>query len=45
VGDVVLLKMSLMKGIVHFGIKGKLNLRYIGPYLITARVGCLAYRL
>jgi hypothetical protein len=43
VGDEVLLKMSPTKGIVHFGIKGKLSPRYIGPYLITARVGSLAY--
>jgi hypothetical protein len=45
VGDEVLLKVSLTKGIVRFGIKGKLSPRYIGPYLITARVGSLAYRL
>jgi hypothetical protein len=45
VGDEVLLKVSLIKGIVHFGIKGKPSPRYIGPYLITARVGSLAYRL
>jgi hypothetical protein len=45
VGDEVLLKVSPTKGIVHFGIKGKLSPRYIGPYLITARVGSLAYRL
>jgi hypothetical protein len=45
VGDEVLLKVSLTKGIIRFGIKGKLSLRYIGPYLITARVGSLAYRL
>jgi hypothetical protein len=45
VGDEVLLKVSPTKGIVRFGIKGKLSPRYIGPYLITARVGSLAYRL
>jgi hypothetical protein len=45
VGDEVLLKVSPTKGIVRFGIKGKLSHRYIGPYLITARVGSLAYRL
>jgi hypothetical protein len=51
VGDEVLLKVSptkgivrfgmvsLTKGIVRFGIKGKLSPRYIGPYLITTRVG------
>jgi hypothetical protein len=45
VGDEVLLKVSPTKGIVHFDIKGKLSPRYIGPYLITTRVGFLAYRL
>jgi hypothetical protein len=45
VGDEVLLKVSPTKGIVHFGIKGKLGPRYIGPYLITARVSFLAYHL
>jgi hypothetical protein len=45
VGDEVLLKVSPTKGIVHFGIKGKLSPRYIGPYLIIAQVGSLAYRL
>jgi hypothetical protein len=45
VGDEVLLKVSPTKGIVHFDIKGKLSPRYIGPYLITAQVGSLAYRL
>jgi hypothetical protein len=45
VGDEVLLKVSPIKRIVHFGIKGKLSPGYIGPYLITARVGSLAYRL
>jgi hypothetical protein len=45
VGDKVLLKVSPTKGIVRFSIKGKLSPRYIGPYLITARVGSIAYRL
>jgi hypothetical protein len=39
----VLLKVSPTKGIVRFGIKGKLSPKYIGPYLI--RVGSLLYRL
>ena len=37
--------MSPTKGVVHFGIRGKLSPRYIGPYMITARVGALAYHL
>jgi hypothetical protein len=45
VGDKVLFKVSPTKGIIRFGIKGKISPRYIGPYLIRARVGSLAYRL
>jgi hypothetical protein len=44
-GDEVLLKVSSTKGIVHFGIKGKLSPRYIGLYLITTQVGSLAFQL
>ena len=45
VGDEVLLKVSPTKGVVHFGTRGKLSSRYIGPYMITTRVGALAYCL
>lgn len=45
VGDQVLLKVSPTKGVVRFGTKGKLSLRYIGPFSIVERVGILAYRL
>jgi hypothetical protein len=45
VGDKVLFKVSPTKGIIRFGIKGKISPIYIGPYLIRARVGSLAYRL
>ena len=37
--------MSLTKGVVCFGTRGNLSPRYIGPYMITARVGALGYRL
>ncbi|KAM2013587.1 hypothetical protein ACFX1T_025281 [Malus domestica] len=45
VGDWVFLKLSPWKGVVWFGKKGKLNPRYIGPYIIIERVGEVAYRL
>jgi hypothetical protein len=45
VGDEVLLKVYSTKEIIHFGIKGKLRPRYIGPNLIATRVGFLTYRL
>nr|GEX70235.1 putative reverse transcriptase domain-containing protein [Tanacetum cinerariifolium] len=32
VGDRVMLKVSPWKGVVRFGKRGKLNLRYIGPF-------------
>ena len=39
------LKVSPMKGVMRFGKKGKLALRYIGPFEIRSRVGEVAYRL
>ncbi|GJW38264.1 putative reverse transcriptase domain-containing protein [Tanacetum coccineum] len=32
VGDRVMLKVSPWKGVVHFGKRGKLNPRYVGPF-------------
>jgi hypothetical protein len=43
VGDYVYLKVSPMKGISRFGVKGKLALRYIGPFPILERYGPVAY--
>ena len=39
------LKVSPWKGILRFGKKEKLSLRYIGPYEIIEKVRPLAYRL
>ncbi|GJX25250.1 hypothetical protein Tco_0231546 [Tanacetum coccineum] len=45
VGEYVLLKVSHWKGVVCFGKKGKLALRFVGPFEITERIGPVAYRL
>ncbi|GJY20926.1 hypothetical protein Tco_0393492 [Tanacetum coccineum] len=45
VGDRVLLKVTPWKGVVHFGKKGKLALRYVGPFEILERIGLVANRL
>nr|GEY54649.1 hypothetical protein [Tanacetum cinerariifolium] len=45
VGDRVLLKVSLLKGVVRFGKKGKLEPRYVGSFEIVECVGKVAYRL
>jgi hypothetical protein len=45
VGDFVYLKVSPMKGVTHFGIKGKLAPRYVGPFKILAQCGSVAYKV
>ncbi|GJW87270.1 putative reverse transcriptase domain-containing protein [Tanacetum coccineum] len=45
VGDQVLLKVSPWKGVVHFGKKGKLAPRYVGPFEILEMIGPIAYHL
>jgi len=43
VGD-LMLKVSPMKGVKHFGKKGKVTQRHIGPFKIIKRVRAILYR-
>ncbi|WVZ63716.1 hypothetical protein U9M48_013324 [Paspalum notatum var. saurae] len=44
-GDHVYLRVSPMKGVHRFGVKGKLAPRYVGPFKISENRGPVAYRL
>ena len=44
-GDYVYLKVSPMRGIKRFKVKGKLAPRYIGPFPILERRGEVVYQL
>jgi hypothetical protein len=44
-GDFVYLKVSPMRGVKRFQVKGKLAPRFVGPYPIIGRIGPAAYRL
>jgi hypothetical protein len=41
----VYLRVSPTRGVKGFGIKGKLVPYYIGPFLVLARLGNVAYHL
>jgi hypothetical protein len=45
VGDFVYLKVSPIRGVRRFGVKGKLAPRYVGPYQILAKRREVAYQL
>jgi hypothetical protein len=43
IGDFVYLKVSPMRGTHRFKVKGKLALRYVGPFKIIDHKGEVAY--
>jgi hypothetical protein len=45
VADHVYLRVSPLKGVKGFGMKGKLAPRYIGPFPIVGKCGTVAYKL
>ena len=45
VGDYAYLRVSPMKGVQRFGVRGKLAPRYVGPFPIIERCGPVAYRV
>jgi len=44
-GDKVFLKVSPVKGVRRFNVKGKLSPRFVGPYDIIEKINPVAYRL
>ena len=44
-GDIVFLKVAPMKEVMKFGKKGKLSLRFVGPFEILERVNDFAYQV
>ena len=45
VGDRAYLRVSPLRGVKRFGVKGKLAPRFVGPYRILERMGEVAYKL
>jgi hypothetical protein len=45
VGDMVYLRVSPMKGVHRFGVKGKLSPRYTGPFKILSQTRGVAFEL
>ena len=44
-GDRAYLRVSPLRGVKHFGVKGKLAPCVVGPYKVLERTGEVAYKL
>ena len=45
VGDRAYLRVSPLRGVKRFGVKGKLAPHFVGPYKVVGRMGEVAYKL
>ncbi|XP_020086740.1 uncharacterized protein LOC109709080 [Ananas comosus] len=45
VGDRVFVKVSPMRGVRHFGVRGKLSPRYVGPFEVLERIDAVVYKV
>nr|GEY62252.1 putative reverse transcriptase domain-containing protein [Tanacetum cinerariifolium] len=45
VSDMAMLKVSPSKGMTHFGKRGKLSPRYVGPFNIIYKISPVVYKL
>ena len=45
IGDRVYLRVSPLRGVMRFGVKGKLAPRFVGPYKVLEHMGEVAYKL
>ena len=45
VGDRAYLRVSPLRGVKRFGVKGKLAPRFVGPYRVFGHMGEVAYKL
>ena len=45
IGDRACLRVSPLRGVKLFGVKGKLAPRFVGPYRVLEHMGEVAYKL
>ncbi len=45
IGDRACLRVTPLRGVKQFGVKGQLAPRFVGPYRVLERMGEVAYKL